>query len=59
MYNSTPRKPPVGLTPKAYAIFKGEDRRKEIAEAIARYLIDGKIKIPQEWIEEYNETLAE
>lgn len=46
-------KPPLGLKPKR--IHK-EQRYREVQSAIDRYCIDG-LKIPVEWVEEYNELL--
>ena len=44
-------KPPLGVMPRDIWDRK---RQEELAEAMARYLEAG-MKIPTEWIEEYNE----
>lgn len=44
-------KPPLGIMPRSY--WDGR-RQHDITDAIKRYLQVGK-KIPEEWIEEYNE----
>lgn len=44
-------KPPLGVMPRDIWDRK---RKEELAEAMARYLEAG-MKIPTEWIEEYNE----
>lgn len=44
-------KPPLGVMPRDIWDWK---RQEELAEAMARYLEAG-MKIPTEWIEEYNE----
>jgi len=46
-------KPPIGLTPKH---IKDTERLTDICDAIVRY-IDKKMKLPIEWIEEYNELI--
>ncbi len=46
-------KPPLGLKPKK---INEEQRYVEVQTAIDRYCIDG-LKIPVEWVEEYNELL--
>lgn len=46
-------KPPLGLIPKK---FKQQERFLEVCGAISRYYNAG-IKIPIEWIEEYNELV--
>jgi len=43
-------KPPIGLRPKTIADM---ERKKEIRDAINRYLKDGK-EIPEKWVDEYN-----
>ena len=48
------KKPPIGLTPK-WVI--DEKRLKEVRAAIVRYY-DAKLKIPIEWIEEYNDLIG-
>ena len=45
------KKPPLGVMPRDIWDRK---RQEELAEAMARYL-DAGMKIPTEWIEEYNE----
>jgi hypothetical protein len=35
-----------------------KERKANIVEAIKRYLDDGKVAIPQEWIREYNEIVV-
>lgn len=45
------KKPPLGIMPRSY--WDGR-RQHDITDAIKRYLQVGK-KIPEEWIEEYNE----
>ena len=44
-------KPPLGVMPRD---IWDQKRKEELAEAMARYLEAG-MKIPTEWIEEYNE----
>lgn len=46
--------PPIGLKPEW--LWK-EERRKEIVGAISRYLESG-MKVPDEWINEYNKLLS-
>jgi len=46
-------KPPIGLKPKWLS---DEERLNEVIGAIIRYS-DVKLKIPFEWIEEYNEII--
>jgi len=46
-------KPPIGLRPK-WVIDK--ERLNEVRSAIVRYY-DAELKIPIEWIEEYNELI--
>ena len=48
---ATKPKPPLGVMPRDIWERK---RKEELAEAMARYLEAG-MKIPTEWIEEYNE----
>ena len=45
--------PPIGLKPKFVNRF---ERLQEVRSAIARYY-DADMKIPIEWIEEYNELI--
>ncbi|GGF88271.1 hypothetical protein [Paenibacillus abyssi] len=47
-------KPPIGLVPR---FVRDEQRRIEIQNAITRYL-DAGIRIPTDWITEYNELVA-
>ncbi len=47
------KKPPIGLVPK---YIKQTQRFEEICGAISRYYNEG-MKIPLEWIEEYNELV--
>lgn len=47
------KKPPIGLIPKKIV---DERRMKEVVRAIASYFDQG-LKIPLEWISEYNELL--
>jgi hypothetical protein len=47
------QKPPLGLTPRK---FHSEERLRDVQGAIARYY-DAELKIPIEWIEEYNELI--
>ena len=61
---SNEQKTPLGLMPRAIWEEKtlqkhAKERKAGIVEAIKRYLDDGKVAIPQEWIREYNEILAE
>lgn len=44
-------KPPLGVMPRKTW---DRQRQKDLADAMARYLEAG-MKIPSEWIEEYNE----
>lgn len=44
-------KPPLGVTPRE---IWDKQRQKDLADAMVRYLEAG-MKIPAEWIEEYNE----
>ena len=44
-------KPPIGVMPRD---MWDRERQKDLADAMARYLEAG-MKIPAEWIEEYNE----
>jgi hypothetical protein len=46
-------KPPLGLIPKN---FHNEKRLNEVREAIIRYC-NAELKIPLEWIQEYNELI--
>jgi len=46
-------KPPIGLRPK---FASNTDRLNEVREAIVRYY-DAELKIPVEWIEEYNNLI--
>ena len=46
-------KPPLGLKPKYIAHLQ---RYEEVKNAIERYVVV-EMKIPVEWVEEYNETL--
>ena len=46
-------KPPIGLKPKSVSIL---ERLNEVRGAIVRYY-DAELKIPVEWIEEYNELI--
>lgn len=48
-------KPPLGLTPR---YIRDEQRRAEIQAAICRYIDNGNIEIPLDWIEEYNEIIT-
>lgn len=47
------KKPPLGIAPR-YVL--DELRARDIREAILRYLASG-LKIPLEWVEEYNELI--
>lgn len=47
-------KPPLGVMPRD---IWDRQRQEELAEAMARYLEAG-MKIPTEWIEEYNEIIV-
>ena len=51
--NNQSIKPPIALVPKA---IRQEQRFSEVCEAITRYY-NNKIKIPVEWVEEYNELI--
>ena len=52
VFSYTPAiKPPIGVMPRDMWDRK---RQKDLADAMARYLEAG-MKIPAEWIEEYNE----
>tara|TARA_R110000765_G_scaffold14938_1_gene43541 strand:- start:269 stop:442 length:174 start_codon:yes stop_codon:yes gene_type:complete len=46
-------KPPIGLRPK---LVSDKERLNEVRGAIVRYY-DAELKIPVEWIEEYNELI--
>ena len=46
-------KPPIGLRPKRVS---DKERLNEVRDAIVRYY-DAELKIPIEWIEEYNELI--
>ena len=46
-------KPPIGLRPKWVS---DKERLNEVRSAIVRYY-DAELKIPIEWIEEYNELI--
>jgi hypothetical protein len=46
-------KPPLGLIPKFVVRL---ERLNEVREAIVRYY-DAELKIPIEWVEEYNELI--
>ena len=48
-------KPPIGLRPKWVS---DKERLNEVRSAIVRYY-DAELKIPIEWIEEYNELVSE
>lgn len=45
---------PIGLVPR---FVRDDERRDEIKSAIIRYL-DADVRVPAEWIAEYNELLA-
>ncbi len=47
------KKPPLGLTPKRIV---QEKRLNDVCLAISRYWTAG-LKIPIEWVEEYNELV--
>ena len=50
-------KPPIGLTNrKFYEEFKNKERLTEVMGAISRYY-EALLKIPIEWVEEYNELI--
>lgn len=50
-------KPPIGLKPKFVSKFVSKiERLKEVRGAIVRYY-DAELKIPIEWIEEYNQLI--
>lgn len=52
VFSYTPiAKPPLGVMPRE---IWDKQRQKDLADAIVRYLEAG-MKIPAEWIEEYNE----
>jgi len=46
-------KPPIGLRPKWVS---DKERLNEVRSAVVRYY-DAELKIPIEWIEEYNELI--
>ena len=46
------KKPPLGVMPRR---IHDEKRRQELAGAIIRYMMDGEMVVPTEWVEEYNE----
>jgi len=46
-------KPPIGLRPKWVS---DKERLNEVRSAIVRYY-DAELKIPIEWIEEYNQLI--
>ena len=46
-------KPPIGLRPK---LVSDKERLNEVRSAIVRYY-DAELKIPIEWIEEYNQLI--
>lgn len=46
---------PIGLVPK---YVRRNERFVEVCEAIVRYY-DAELKIPLEWVEEYNELISE
>lgn len=46
-------KPPIGLRPK---LVSDKERLNEVRGAIVRYY-DAELKIPVEWIEEYNKLI--
>ncbi len=46
-------KPPVGLRPKWVS---DKERLNEVRSAIVRYY-DAELKIPIEWVEEYNQLI--
>lgn len=53
----TPKKPPLGLTPRfIYEEKRDVERFNNICDAISRYYSEG-LKLPIEWIEEYNDLL--
>ena len=47
-------KPPLGVKPRH---IHDEERRQDLAGAIARYIEDGGMAVPVEWVNEYNELL--
>ena len=52
VFSYTPAiKPPIGIMPRD---MWDRERQKDLADAMERYLEAG-MKIPAEWIEEYNE----
>lgn len=48
-------KPPIGIKPRFVWL---DDRKIEIKEAIRRYL-NTDLKIPLEWVKEYNQIIKE
>jgi len=46
-------KPPIGLRPRRES---DKERLNEVRSAIVRYY-DAELKIPVEWLEEYNELI--
>ena len=48
-------RPPIGLVPKS---IRKQERFLEVCEAITRYYNTG-MKIPIEWVEEYNDLIGE
>ena len=54
-YNAISVAPPLGIEPRY--IWKGK-RRDALAGAVYRYLADH-LKIPTEWVEEYNELVID
>lgn len=46
------KKPPLGVEPRH---IHDETRRQDLAGAIARYIEDGEMVVPVEWVNEYNE----
>lgn len=46
-------KPPIGLRPKWVS---NKERLNEVRSAIVRYY-DAELKIPIEWVDEYNELI--
>lgn len=55
--NETAKRPPIGLVPRAIHNRNIQNNRfNEVCGAIARYYSEG-LKIPIEWIEEYNHLI--
>ena len=46
------RKPPLGVKPRH---IHDEERRQDLAGAIARYIENREMALPIEWVNEYNE----